>query len=326
MKRRDFIWLLGGAAFAAPPAARAQQPKPAVVGFLGSGARSDWAHLVTAFHQGLSEAGFTEGQNVLVEHRWAEGRYDRLPAFAAEFSNRPVAVIAAASLPAALAAKAATTQVPVVFASGGDPVADGLVTSLNRPGANVTGVTNFFGELGAKRLELLREIAPAAALVAVLVNTRNPNANARLTDVENGARAMGQRIRTFDARTAEEIDAAFDALTRDQAKALLLIDDPFFVGRREHVVRLAARHALPAVYYIREFAASGGLMAYGISFIESYRQFGGHVARVLKGARPGDLPVLQPTKFELVINLRTAKALGLVVPPTLLARADEVIE
>ncbi len=216
MRRRAFLTLLGCAAAATPLAAHAQQPALPVIGFLGSGARSDWMHLLTAFHRGLSEAGFDEGRNVHIEHRWAEGQYDRLPAFAAELARRPVAVIAAASLPAALAAKAATAQVPVVFASGGDPVADGLVASLNRPGANVTGVTNFFGELGAKRLEFLREIVPARPLVAVLVNTRNPNAKARLTDVENSARAMGQPIRIFDAGTAGEIDAAFAGLVRER--------------------------------------------------------------------------------------------------------------
>jgi putative ABC transport system substrate-binding protein len=325
MKRREFISSLAAMA-AWPLATHAQQPRASVIGFLGSSARSDWAHLVTAFHRGLNEAGFAEGQNVLIEYRWADGQYERLPAFAAELAARPVALIAAASLPAALAAKAATTQVPVVFASGGDPVADGLVTSMNRPGANVTGVTNFFGELGAKRLELLREIAPTRSLVAVLVNTRNPNAKARLNDVESGARSMGQQIRIFDAQTTEQIDAAFAALVRDGAGSVLLVDDPFFVGRREQVIRLASLHALPAVYYIREFAAAGGLASYGISFAESYRQFGGHVARVLKGEKPADLPVLQPTKFELVINLRTAKTLGLTIAPTLIARADEVIE
>jgi putative ABC transport system substrate-binding protein len=326
MKRREVIILLGGAAAAWPLAARAQQPAMPVVGFLGSSTQADWAHLVAAFRRGLGEAGFADGQNVAIEFRWADGQYDRLPAFAAEFVRHPVTVIAAASLPAALVAKAATSRIPVVFASGGDPVRDGLVASLNRPGGNVTGVTNFFGELGAKRLELLRELAPGAGMIAVLINPRNPNAAARLADVQAGARTAGQQIEIFKASNANEIDAAIADLTRQHARALLVGDDPIFITRRNQLVASAARHRLPAIYYIREFALAGGLISYGISFTDSYRRFGGYVGRILKGEKPADLPVQQPTRFELVINLKTARALGLALPPTLLARADEVIE
>ncbi|MEX2035777.1 MAG: ABC transporter substrate-binding protein [Xanthobacteraceae bacterium] len=325
MDRRAFVALLVGAA-TWPLAARAQLAAMPVIGFLGSSAQADWAHLVAAFHRGLNEAGFIEGQNVAIEYRWANGQYDRLPAFAAEFVRRPVAVMAAASLPAALAAKAATSQIPVVLASGGATVPDGLVKTLNRPGGKVTRVTNFFGELGAKRLELLRELVPAATMIAVLINPSNPNAPARLADVQSGARAIGQQIQLFNASNASEIDAAFAEIVRRRAGALLVGDDPVFITRHQQLVALAARHRLPTIYYIREFAVAGGLMTYGITFTDSYRRFGGYVGRILRGEKPADLPVMQPTKFELVINLKTAKALGLAVPATLLARADAVIE
>ncbi len=326
MRRWEFITVLGGAGVALPLGVHAQlQPMP-VIGFLGSGSYDTYVDLLPAFRRGLNEAGYVEGKSVAIEFRWGDGGYDRLSALAMGFVNRPVAVIAAASLPAALAAKAATSQIPVVFASGGDPVSDGLVASLNRPGGNVTGVTNFFGQLGVKRLELLREMIPAISIIAVLINPNNANAHARLAEVQKAARAMGQKIQVFNASTASEIDTAFTNLVRQGAGALLVGDDPIFITQRLRIVALAAQHSLPAIYYIRRFADAGGLMSYGISFSDSYLQFGLYVGRVLKGARPSDLPVMQPTKFEFVINLKTATALGLTVPGTLLARADEVIE
>jgi putative ABC transport system substrate-binding protein len=325
MRRRDFIAALGGAA-AMPLAARAQQRAMPVIGFLSGGSPTDYARFLVSFRQGLKDAGFVEGQNVAIEQRWAEGRYERLPAFAAEFVKRPVTVIAAASLPAALAAKAATPQLPIVFTSGGDPVADGLVASLNRPSANLTGVSAFFGEMGAKRLELLREFIPANSTIAVLINPGNPNARTRLAEVEAGAQAVGQPIQVFNARNASEIDTAFAEVVRQSFGGLLIADDPLYISQRDHLVSLAARHKLPAIYIIREFATAGGLIAYGVNFADIYRKFGDYVARILRGAKPADLPVMQPTKFELAINLKTAKALGLTVPPKLLFTADEVIE
>ena len=326
MKRREFVTLLGGAMVAWPLVARAQQRTMPVVGFLSGGSPTDYARFLVSFRQGLHDAGFVEGENVAIEQRWAEGRYERLPAFAAEFVKRPVTVIAAASLPAALAAKAATPQLPIVFTSGGDPVADGLVASLNRPGANVTGVSAFFGEMGAKRLELLREFIPANSTIAVLINPGNPNARTRLAEVEAGAQAVGQPIQVFNARNASEIDTAFAEVVRQRPGGLLVADDPLYISQRDQLVSLSARHNLPAIYIIREFATAGGLIAYGVNFADVYRKFGDYVARILRGAKPADLPVMQPTKFELAINLKTAKALGLTVPPKLLFTADEVIE
>jgi putative tryptophan/tyrosine transport system substrate-binding protein len=325
MRRRDLIAILGGAA-AWPLATHAQQSAMPVIGFVSGGFPTDYARFLTSFRQGLRDAGFVEGENVAIEQRWAEGRYERLPAFAAEFVKRPVTVIAAASLPAALAAKAATPQLPIVFTSGGDPVADGLVASLNRPGANLTGVSAFFGEMGAKRLELLREFIPANSTIAVLINPGNPNARTRLAEVVAGAQAVAQPIQVFNARNASEIDTAFAEVVRQRLGGLLVADDPLFISQRDQLVSLSARHKLPAIYIIREFATAGGLIAYGVNFADIYRKFGDYVARVLRGTKPADLPVMQPTKFELVINLKTAKALGLDLPATLLARADEVIE
>jgi putative ABC transport system substrate-binding protein len=274
----------------------------------------------------LKETGFVEGQNVAIEFRWAEGQYDRLPKFAAEFVRRQVAVILAGSLPSALAAKDKTSTIPIVFVMGADPVKLGVVASLNRPGGNVTGISQYYGALGAKRLELLRELVPSASAVAIISNPKNANAEDHLNDVQAAARAIGQQTDVFRASSENEIDAAFAGLVRRGDGALLVADDPFFSVRRSQIVALAARHGVPTIYYAQYFAAVGGLMSYGSSAGDNYRLAGIYVGRILKGAKPADLPVIQPTRFELVINLKTAKELGLDVPPTLLALADEVIE
>jgi putative ABC transport system substrate-binding protein len=324
MRRRAFIALLGGAA-AWPLPLRAQQPAMPVIGFLRSTSLAAFTHFVTAFRQGLKEAGFVEGENVAIEFRSAEDRHDRLPALSAELIGRPVAVIVA-NTPSALAAKAATTTVPIVFATGSDPVRDGLVTSLNRPGANVTGVVFISSLLGAKRLELLRQLAPKATTIAMLVNPDNPNTEAERKDVQAAALTIGQQLLVLEVSSVRDIETAFATLVERGAGALLVGSGAFLNANRERIIGLAARHALPASYSLREFAAEGGLMSYGASVTDAYRQIGIYAGRILKGEKAGDLPVMQSIKFELVLNLKTAKALGLDIPDRLLALADEVIE
>jgi putative tryptophan/tyrosine transport system substrate-binding protein len=327
VKRRGFITLLGGAAAAWPLAARAQQPAMPVVGFLNSGARQTRAHLTAALRQGLGELGYVEGLNVAIEDRWAEGQYDRLPALASELVRRQVAVIVTGfGVDAPRAAKAATSTIPIVFAVGEDPVEAGLVATFSRPGGNATGVSYFTLAMGGKRLGLLRELLPGAPRIAVLVNPNATPGTTALKEVQASASAIGQQIDVFRASTSREIDSAFAALVQKQDSAVLIIPDALLFDRRVQLVTLAARHAIPAVYSSREYAEAGGLMSYGTDLANVLRQVGVYAGRILKGAKPAELPVVQPTKFELVINLQTAKLIGLEVPPTLLARADEVIE
>jgi putative tryptophan/tyrosine transport system substrate-binding protein len=326
LKRRQFITLLGGAAVEWPMAARAQQPAMPVIGFLGPASPGPYAPYVAGFRQGLKEAGFIEGQNVAIEFRWAENQNDRLPALAVELVRRQVSVIATLGT-GAVAAKAATTTIPVVFLLGEDPVRLGLVASLARPGGNVTGLNLFSGEMTAKRLEILREILPAATRVAVLVNPTGPNAETTLRDVPPAASVIGLDVRIFKASTSREIGAAFEILARERPDALLVDIDPFLTSRRVQLVTLAARHAIPAAYAVREFAEIGGLMSYGSSLTDAYRQLGVYTARVLKGTKPAELPVAQASKFELIINAETARILGLTLPPMLLAprrRGDRI--
>jgi putative tryptophan/tyrosine transport system substrate-binding protein len=323
MKRREFITLLGGAA-AWPLAARAQQPAMPTIGYLTNGAGLN-ANNVGAFRKGLSEMGFVEGRNVAFDIRVTE-QYDKFPALALELVDRRVAAIFAFSITAAAAAKAATATIPIVFLGAGDPVRVGLVTSLNRPGGNVTGMTSLGVELGPKRLELMRELVPQAAVIGILTNPTGITSLGNMTDVQAAARSVGQEIIILNASSVDEIDAAFTTAAERRFGGLLIDVSGFFIARRDQIVALAARHAIPANYSSRDFVEVGGLMSYGQDFSESNRQAGVYVGRIVKGERPADLPVLQPAKFEFVINLRTAKALSLTVPPTLLARADEVIE
>jgi putative tryptophan/tyrosine transport system substrate-binding protein len=327
MLRREFITLIGGAAIACPLAARAQEPKMSPIGFLSSGSRQLFAPFSATFVQGLKDTGYIEGQNIAIEYRWADGQYDRLPTMADGLVHLPVAVLATSGgTVAAHAAKAATATIPIVFATADDPVAIGLVASLNRPGRNLTGVAFLSTELAAKRLELLRELVPQVKSIAVLVNPNSPESETITKDAQEAATIIGANSVILKASTEQEIDAAFTTLVQERAGMLLIGTDPFFYIRRDQIVVLAARNAVPSVYPLREFATAGGLISYGTSFAEGYRQMGVYVGRILKGERPADLPIVQPTKFEMVINLKAAKALGLSVPQTLLATADEVIE
>jgi putative ABC transport system substrate-binding protein len=325
VRRREFITLLGGAAAVWPLAGRAQQPT-AVIGFLGSGTSQGYTQFVAAFRKGLSEAGYDETRNVAFEFRWANGQYDRLPALAAELVARRVSLIAAGALPAALAAKAATSTIPIVFMSGSDSVKFGLVASLNRPGGNVTGVGLLNNELLVKQLEFLREVVPAAALVAFLANPGNPNYESDTRTAQAAARELGVELLVLHVGSDPELDAAFATLVQQRAGAALVDPDPFFAARPGKLAALATLHRIPAIHYLRDFTAVGGLASYVTGFAAGYREAGIYAGRILKGEKPADLPVQQSTKVELVINLKTAKALGLTVPLPLLGRADEVIE
>jgi putative ABC transport system substrate-binding protein len=325
MRRRDFIAVLGGAT-AWPLVASAQQPAMPAIGFLHGGPVSSNAPLVEPFRRGLAELGYVEGGNVRIEFRWAEGKYDRLTQLAADLVLRQVAVIAAFSPPAAQAAKAATATIPIVFESGNDPIKAGLVASFNRPGGNATGINILVEELLGKRLGLLHELVPTASIIAVLLNPQTPAYETQSRDVQAAARNLGQEIRVLNASTEQEVDRAFAALVQMRAGALLVGSDPFLASRLEQTVALAAHYSVPAIYPRHEFVTAGGLMSYDVDFPEAYRQSGMYVGRILKGEKPGDLPVVRPTKFELAINLKTAKTLGLTVPSDVLVIADEVIE
>jgi putative ABC transport system substrate-binding protein len=326
MRRREFITLLAGAAAAWPLAARAQQPAMPVIGFLNSVSAEGYAHFVRSFRQGLGEAGYFDGSNVKIEFSWADGQYDRLPALAAGLVRRPVDVIAANTL-AAQTSKSATASIPIVFVTAGDPVELGLVASLSRPGGNVTGVTTLSVEVGPKKLELLRELVPTANVMVLLVNPTNPSLAQPLTrDMQSAAQILGLRLHVLQASSERDFDSVFASLHDLRAGALVIGSDALFTNRSVQLASLAIRHAMPAVYEDPEFAAAGGLMTYGGGFTEAYRQLGIYAGRILKGEKPADLPVQQATKVELIINLKTARALGLTVPLPLLARADEVIE
>jgi putative tryptophan/tyrosine transport system substrate-binding protein len=324
VKRRELLLLLGGAMTAAR-SLRAQQKAMPVIGYLSSSAAGPTAPWIAAFHQGLGETGYVEGQNLTIEYRWAEGHYERLPALAADLVGRGVDVIATSGTPPAQAAKTATSTIPIVF-SVGDPVGLGLIASLSRPGGNLTGVSNLAVELNPKRLELVSELVPQARVIALLVNQNNPNTGRNIEDMQSAARLKVLQLPILKAGTESEIDAAFATVFRLHAGALVVATDPFLNSRRDQLVALASRHAVPAIYYWREFPAAGGLISYGPSNTAAYRQVGIYAGRILKGAKPADLPVEQPTRFELVVNLNAAKALGLTVPPSILSRADEVIE
>jgi putative tryptophan/tyrosine transport system substrate-binding protein len=327
MRRREFITLLGGAATAWPLAARAQQPAMPVIGFLSSRSADDSASVVAAFREGLAEIGYVDGRNAAIEFRWAQGQFDRLPALAAELVRRPVIVLAAVGgHQTPHAAEAATKAIPIVFGIGEDPVKEGLVPNLNRPGANVTGATFFTALLGAKRLGLLRDLVPKAEVVGLLVNQNTSQGQGQIRDVQQAAHDLGQRLVILNGGSDKDIDAAFASLARQEVAALLVGADPFFDPRRDRLIELVAQHRVPAIYQFRDYALAGGLMSYGASITDLYRQVGVYVGRVLKGEKPADLPVMLPTKFELVINLKTAKALGIKISDNLLTLADEVIE
>ena len=327
MKRREFMTLLGGAAAAWPLAARGQQPKMPVIGWLGTRAPDESAHLVAAFRRGLAELGYVEGQNLTAEYRWALGHYDRLPALAAELVRRPVAVlVTTGGQPAAQAAKAATATIPIVATFSDDPVTSGLVASLNRPGGNVTGISNLTTTLEPKRLGLLRDLMPKATTLGILLNPTFPASASQLRDMQVAARTIGLQVHVLQASTDREIDGAFESVAQNHIPALVVAADPFFNTHRDKITALAARYAVPAMYSFRDYTVAGGLMSYGIDLPEVYRQLGVYAGRVLKGAKVSDLPVTQPTRFEFVINLKTAKALGLAIPAGLLSFADEVIE
>jgi putative ABC transport system substrate-binding protein len=327
MRRREFITLLGGAAASVswPLAARAQQPAP-LIGFLSAVSPGPFAQRVAAFHQGLNESGYVEGRNLTIESRWAEERYDRLPALAADLVGRHVAVLVTYTDAAALAAKAATTTIPIVFINGGDPVRAGIVPSLNRPGGNVTGASFFGVDLASKQLSLLNELVPNAAVIGFLVDRNVPDAVAQVPAVEETARKLGLRLMVLQAKTATDIDEAFATAVRERIGALVVGTGASLTNRRKHIIALAAQHALPAIYPFREFTADGGLVSYGNDVPDTFRQGGVYAARVLKGDKPADLPVILSTKFETVLNLKTAKAMGIAVSPLMLTRADEVIE
>jgi putative tryptophan/tyrosine transport system substrate-binding protein len=328
MRRRNFIKGIVGSAATWPLVAGAQQPAMPVIGWLGARSPKESASVVAAFHKGLTEAGYVEGRNVAVEYRWAELHYDRLPAMATDLVGRHVSVIAATGGGASpLAAKAATATIPIVFVAGDlDPVNSGLVSSLNRPGGNTTGVMLLLTVLGAKRLQMLRELVPNAGVIGVLVNPANPSAAAETKDLQGAARALGMELHILSASTDGDLNAAFATFVQQRVGALLIGNNSFFISRREQIVAMAAQHAIPTMYFVREFAAAGGLLSYGTSNADGYRLVGVYVGRILKGEKPSELPIQQPTKFELVINLKTAKALGLTLPDKLLALADEVIE
>ena len=327
MRRRDFITLLGGTAAAWPLVARAQQSAMPVIGLLGGVSPESSADNMTAFYQGLKEAGYIEGQNLRIEQRWARGQLDQLPALLADLIGRRVSVLfTLGGTSVAIAAKKTGTTIPIVFALGSDPIEDGLVASMSRPGGNITGVSFFSNALIAKRLEMLRELVPKAALIAVLVNPNNARAERDTSDIQTAAAGMGQQVQVFRAGTPDDLDESFANMIRAGAGALLVTSDAYFLSRRQQLVVLAAKHAVPASFGQREFVAAGGLISYGSNFTDSHRQAGVYVGQILKGAKPADLPVVQPTKFDLLINLRTAKSLGLDIPAKVLALADDVIE
>ena len=324
MKRRNFVFLLGSAFVVLPRVARAQQP---IIGFLSSRSAGESASVVAAFLQGLRERGYVEGQNLAIEYRWADGRYDRLPTLAAELVDRHATVIVAVGgEPSALAAKAVTSTIPIVFTTGGDPVKLGLVASLARPGNNLTGVALLFAEVQAKRLQMLQELVPAITAVALLVNPTNAATDQDTREMEVAARSHGLQLQLLKAATDTDFDTAFATILERRVGGLIVAQDPFFIARRDQLVTLAARHAVPTIYFSGEFVRAGGLISYGGSLAAGYRQVGLYAGRILEGTKPADLPVVQPTKFELVVNLKTAEALGLTVPQTILGRADEVIE